>query len=678
MKCPAFSLLCPQYKDRQEKRAVLETNIDDESHLDHATNMNEDTSNTFKGRFAASLDAFRLHQPSAHIVSSCSTSASASPSSVSGGSSFDTEFTNHPSASLSATKNRAPATGVPHGRRTSMLAHSRIQADELQSDDEDHEDALMDSGRSESPEKVQPPAHPRTHSSLLPPPAMLGTSKSTRRGLSPSPGSPKASPGRIMQEMNLQDKSFNPLNPSNSKPQHGTVTQGIRLPTPPPEASFTTPMFTSSPFGGSTARPTGLARSKTSPSMRRPRASSPSASSGYSESRRPSRDRALTPEETQMDDSAVNQTAEDFQASFDALGMSLPGDEDVLPSPISRGPVRRPVQRRGSLMVRTPSLSTRDSIQRLTGPLFDFPQPKSKQHLRVAQQLEDEGNDNGVDEVLSEAALHRLNSSRPSMNVPSAFPSTSKAFMAPVPSNFHANPSSYPPQNSQAATANRFPESAAEDDFGAAGSSPDSENDDIASVTQFEMEEDITGASMSEAESESKKSKEAWFGFRERPAPNAGQQAVTGSASVSSTPASANNSGSSQNHGTTAVSRPGKRKMVSDERFEPYNTNSFKRRAVSPSASISPSLASPTLSQGSGSFGPPFQASGPGGANTFSPRSYSRGGSPAPMNNPHAKEKLSSTGDGSALGFYLAQRLSGGGSSGKEEDDSGKEVDMEL
>lgn len=330
-------------------------------------------------------------------------------------------------------------------------------------------------------------------------------------------------------------------------------------------------------------------------------------------------------------------------------------------------------------------------------------QPKSKQHLRVAQQLEDEGeNNNAVDEVLSEAALHRLNNSRPSTL---AFPSTSKAFMpnvTPVPGS---NPSSWPPPLAST-TANRFPESAAEDDAVlAGGSSPDTENDEIASVTQFEMEEDLAaGTSMSEAESESKKTKEAWFGFRERPAAAGASAAHTGSASVSSTPASMTTTGGGsaqqqqqQSSASLASTRPGKRKMGSDERFESFNSSAFKRRAVSPSASVSPGLASPTLSQGSGSFstGPFHQNNNqnynnPGSsasiAPSFSPKSYSRGGSPAiqsalgtqQQQQQAVKDKLYATGDAAALGLYLSQRFgsSSDTQSREAEEDSVKDMDI--
>lgn len=287
-------------------------------------------------------------------------------------------------------------------------------------------------------------------------------------------------------------------------------------------------------------------------------------------------------------------------------------------------------------------------------------QPKSKQHLRVAQQLEDETTKSNVDdEVLSEAALHRLNSSRPSVS----FPSTSKAFMAP---------SSPVQAHTQLPTANRFPESAGDDDDDRHGSrnppSSDSEGDEVVS-TQFEMEEDTQlplssaapaagGSSIPASEGGTNtdaehKDREAWFGFRERPSP------------FSHTPAS---SGSANASMAAAASRPGKRKVASEERFEPYSSMSFKRRAVSPSASLSPGLASPTLSQGSGSYtGPISVPQPPGGSGlnssgnntSFSPKSFSRGSSPAPASATY-KERLYATGEAAALGLYLSQHMAAG------------------
>lgn len=209
--------------------------------------------------------------------------------------------------------------------------------------------------------------------------------------------------------------------------------------------------------------------------------------------------------------------------------------------------------------------------------------------------------------------------------------------------------------------ANRFPESAAEDDAPAPGSSPDSENEEVAS-TQFEMEEDLnpipsfaSASELSESEN-SKKNKEAWLCFRDRLPANHAQH---GSMSATSTPAHSLTNSIGHDLINANVARPAKRKLGSDERFENYGSMSFKRRAVSPSASVSPGMASPTLSQGSGTWSNQQQQQSSLHSQhqsqvSFSPRSYSRGSSPVPL---PQTAKQHAPGDGAALGLFLAQRL---------------------
>lgn len=301
-------------------------------HVGLACDLMENTvSSSTKSRFAASLDAFRLGQHGSFGASSVGgTSASGSPSSVSGSSGIV-------ESGESGNKSR-PGTAAS-GRRSSLLHQS------FQQDDEGDADMTAEQASEQDP-------HPR-----LQPPLQLAPRRVGLRGMSPSPSSPRALVSSLQDLTSGQDKSFNPLNPSNSKPSHSAAPPAstVRHPTPPP--SFTTPMFTSSstPFSlnSPTARPSP-SRAHTSP-VHLPRPppadTSPSASIDAD-----NRNRAVTPEAMSLDDSSIlpqgQSTVDQFQSSFDALGMSLPADSaDVLPSPISRGPARRPVQRRGSLMV---------------------------------------------------------------------------------------------------------------------------------------------------------------------------------------------------------------------------------------------------------------------------------------------------------------------------------------
>ena len=277
--------------------------------------------------------------------------------------------------------------------------------------------------------------------------------------------------------------------------------------------------------------------------------------------------------------------------------------------------------------------------------------PKIKAHLRVAAQLQDETSTApDVDEITSEAALHRLASSRPNVTTPR------------ISTGFAASLNGMAPGPFSATAGNRFPESAVTDEdeafFNRRQSSSESDGEAEASGSNFDEAE---MASIGDGDIVGRKERETWLGFRE-------QRGSPGNASFG--PRSLGGGGYSNSMETdspstsltsnTATMRPGKRKAMDSERFESYNSMAFKRRAVSPTASLSPHTGSPVLgASGMASAAPstPIPIPQPrDNGSFFASMSTSRQSSPAPMfqrqNSPFA------SGPSAILGMMMNQQRS--------------------
>ncbi|GAA5985855.1 hypothetical protein JCM10908_006305 [Rhodotorula pacifica] len=332
------------------------------------------------------------------------------------------------------------------------------------------------------------------------------------------------------------------------------------------------------------------------------------------------------------------------------MSSALVGDEDeeieelsaVLSRSASAGPedpfervVRRPVSRKPNLL------------------------PKTKSHLRVLTELRTESSGDQA-EIASEATLFRLSRSG-AKTVPgmrSSCPNTS-AFDAPRGAHSHAMSAAGGGHGSSASGSrsapgggnggslggaasgprpppNRFPEQIEEDDMlsshrlgGSSSSSNDGEIDEVA-----EAGSDWGGMSVGgygTEDEEERRSNIVWNGIRSGP----GGSAVTVATPTSSTrsPGGATGSGmrgmmdtdipfaAPQTPSSSVGTRRGKRKL-NDDRFEPYAHHAFKRRAVSPAASLS-------LSPGFGSSG----GGNGGGAHSTTSTSSSSRPTPPPLGN---------------------------------------------
>jgi hypothetical protein len=472
----------------------------------------------------------------------------------------------------------SPRHALPGGaisRRQSLLSSQVFQTDNDMASElpdaaiaESDEDEHIELG---SPFMVQMPESSRASSSSasMHKPWPRSTSLSDPRGPSSSSKDVPAA----------KDKSFNPLNPmAVSKRPSQMETDDVR----PTLAS-----------ASSMARVPSLLRSKSSPNLGH-------GFQGDEPATPPSFDTSASFDETSV--------------SFQGLGVMLPtclGSKDnspdgALSSPVPKGPQRRVVQRRGSLYVR--------SVKSCHRPQADGQQPKPKAHLRVQAQLVDEISGVGeIDEMLSEAALHRLNQSRSSLSSP----------------------------RSRASVFGRFPETAGDDDE--CGKRPtinmdspsSSDGEAVEMSSQFDGDEaaSVNGVSAIDVE-QWRRQREVWLGFREKASPGTGTNNLSRSLGNTSTGGMEVDSPA-----TSSSTRPNKRKWTDSDRFEPYNSLTFKRRAVSPTASLSSALGSPVLSHTNTSFGnnsvAPITIPELGnsqsffaGLNSHSPSS--RGGSPAP------------------------------------------------
>ncbi|GAA95949.1 uncharacterized protein L969DRAFT_69772 [Mixia osmundae IAM 14324] len=200
--------------------------------------------------------------------------------------------------------------------------------------------------------------------------------------------------------------------------------------------------------------------------------------------------------------------------------------------------------------------------------------PKAKSHMRVMAQMRGEQGRPDDEEIASEAALHRLQKSAASHLTP-------RHMRGPRSSS------------SVSHTHNRFPESADDDaerdddedssasETGTVDMGSDEPSTRSQSVPPFDLSLDRYKAE-DEAAAAARRATAKWMGFRDQTSRTSTSRDPEEMASALSTPVSAG--------------RPGKRKVTDSERFEPYSTMAFKRRAVSPTTSISPGpLASPVL-----------------------------------------------------------------------------------
>ncbi|GAA5874373.1 hypothetical protein JCM3774_005020 [Rhodotorula dairenensis] len=318
------------------------------------------------------------------------------------------------------------------------------------------------------------------------------------------------------------------------------------------------------------------------------------------------------------------------------MSTALAADEDeeieelsaVLSRSASAGPedafervVRRPVSRKPNLL------------------------PKTKSHLRVLTELRTESSGDQA-EIASEATLFRLSRSG-AVTVPgmrSSCPGTTSAFdprgthshAASGGAGLAAGPRSAPGGAGGAPRPppNRFPEQIEEDDLlsshrlgASSSSSNDGEMDEVAGEAGSDWGGMSVGGYATEDEEE-RRSNIVWNGFRSGAAvtvatptssarsPGAGGSGMRGTMD-SDIPFAA-----PQTPSASLGTRRGKRKL-NDDRFEPYAHHAFKRRAVSPAASLS-------LSPGFGSSG----GNGGGGAHsTTSTSSSSRPTPPPPLGN---------------------------------------------
>ncbi|GEM10650.1 proteophosphoglycan ppg4 [Rhodotorula toruloides] len=284
------------------------------------------------------------------------------------------------------------------------------------------------------------------------------------------------------------------------------------------------------------------------------------------------------------------------------LASAFAADEDeeieelsaVLSRSASAGPeepfdrvVRRPVSRKPNLL------------------------PKPKSHLRILSELKTEASGD-MAEIASEATLHRLSRAGASA-VPALRSSCPPLLDAKAASNPPPPTQSGPRPTSTAPrpTPNRFPEQVEDDDpISAHNASSNSSNDEADEAA--EVGSDWGGMSVggyATEEDEERRSNVVWNGIRSGP----GGSAVT----VATPTGTGRSPGSGGRAGmelespfatpgtptTSLAARPGKRKMHED-RFEPYAHQAFKRRAVSPAASLtlSPGFIQQASMSGNGSF----------------------------------------------------------------------------
>ncbi|GAA5947849.1 hypothetical protein JCM3775_003280 [Rhodotorula graminis] len=295
-----------------------------------------------------------------------------------------------------------------------------------------------------------------------------------------------------------------------------------------------------------------------------------------------------------------------------------PGDDDdeidelsaVLSRSASAGPedqfervVRRPVSRKPNLL------------------------PKPKSHLRILSELRSESS--GDQEIVSEATLHRLSRAGasavpPGRTGPAPFDARAAPTSSSAPAASSTHPASFASRAAQQQharpTPNRFPEQAGTEDedllsHRMGGGSSSSSNDE-AGDEAIEVGSDWGGAmsvgGYGTEDDEERRSNVVWNGIRSGPGGNAVTVATPLSAgSMARSPHGdrrlldyENPFAAPQTPSTTfAASRPGKRKMGNDDRFEPYAHQAFKRRAVSPAASLSlsPGFAAAAASHASSS-----------------------------------------------------------------------------
>ncbi|TKA55831.1 hypothetical protein B0A53_02969 [Rhodotorula sp. CCFEE 5036] len=323
------------------------------------------------------------------------------------------------------------------------------------------------------------------------------------------------------------------------------------------------------------------------------------------------------------------------------------GPEDPFERVLERGGgervVRRPVSRKPNLL------------------------PKTKSHLRVLTELRTESSGDQA-EIASEATLFRLSRSG-AVTVPgmrSSCPGSSTAF-EPRGSHSHHSHGGLAGGNGNGVASgsgarsapgggtgarpppNRFPEQIEEDDMlsshriGGGGSSSSS-NDGEVDLEVAEAGSDWGGMSVggyATEDEEERRSNIVWNGFRSGP----GGSAVTVATPTSSARSPSGGTGSGmrghmdgdipfaapQTPSSSIGTRRGKRKL-NDDRFEPYAHHAFKRRAVSPAASLS---LSPGFGSSSGNGGGAGGATGGGGAHSTASTSSSssRPTPPPPLGN---------------------------------------------
>ncbi|GAA6057889.1 hypothetical protein JCM3770_001820 [Rhodotorula araucariae] len=288
---------------------------------------------------------------------------------------------------------------------------------------------------------------------------------------------------------------------------------------------------------------------------------------------------------------AMTTTAADDDEEIEELSMVLSRSASAGPEDAFERVVRRPVSRKPNLL------------------------PKPKSHLRILSELRSESS--GDQEIVSEATLHRLSragaSAVPSLrsSCPPSFDARPSATSASAPA---ASTSSFPARSSQhpRPTPNRFPEQAAEDEdllsHRTGGGSSSSSNDDGDDVLEGGSDWGaMSVGGYATEEDEERRSNVVWNGIRSGPGGNAVTVATLSGTGRSphgdrrgmelETPFAA-----PQTPSATLATRPGKRKM-NDDRFEPYAHQAFKRRAVSPAASLSlsPGFANPPTHHSSSS-----------------------------------------------------------------------------
>lgn len=591
-------------------------------------------------RLPSSVNAFNLHSPctSPSSASSISSPSLRSPSTSSNTMNVETSPFLTASSSVSSFsdygRNRSGSfTKIcnPPFRRQSMLASSSVITPSQEDEDDDmsmdEDTAVVDQLETAPVEQADATGSVQLQSPFLPFPSAIPS------GLRNAEWQRSASTSNLVYYSEDQSTSkgkpesqstrqFNPLNPvpplagpSRQRSDHAMQTEVLTghegLPMRPKTPSTPFSQYASkNVLGSAQAQP--LQRAKSSPSLRLPNADATS--------------------------SGMQQTS---SATFDGLGVTLP-DTSISPSqsvhsdltsPIaSRGPVRRAVVRRGSLMVCVPLTF---NVKVLTDVIM---QPKTKTYMRVQAQLGDEQSPHAdIDEMYSEAALHRLNSSRPSSISMPTLRSTSASFGLYPTASAAGGPL-------RSAGHNRFPENAPDvDDLdfsrpfanaNAGGSSDSDELDldvdvpnsaigngeDTASVSQLDMDDsavNATGSAVRGVDIENwRKERETWLGFR---------SPGNSSGSLLSRSLGNQTNAQPQNHmDGEQAQRPNKRKMT-DENFS-YPALSFKRRAVSPTSSLSPALGSPVMTT-------PLSLTGSYSGMQANPQAFwprSRQGSPAP------------------------------------------------